>query len=307
MYEYTINLLNQLIEPVTYLLTANKRIYWLYLISALLLIVLFYRSQPLAIKTIFKQLVSRKYWFNRSTQLDLKWIFLNQALALLLVVPIISGQLAWAIGSYKILLNTFGAGDFIHWPSIHVLWAFTLVTFIADDFSRFLMHYAYHKVPFLWRFHAVHHSAKIMTPLTLYRIHFIEYLLNSCRSLLVIGTISGIFIYCFNGRIGVYEILGVSILNLLFNLAGANLRHSHIAIGFGKLEQIFISPAQHQIHHSSAKTHLDKNFGATFAIWDKLFGSWISSKNQKVRSFGLYRQWAKQSMKSQLLGIRPKQ
>ena len=109
--------------------------------------------------------------------------------------------------------------------------------------------------------------------------------------------------YCFAGKVGVYEVLGVSILTLLFNLAGANLRHSHVAISFGVFEKVFISPAQHQIHHSAAKAHLDKNFGASLAIWDKFFGSWLASKNQTVDHFGLYRQWAKQSFKSQLLGI----
>ena len=37
---------------------------------------------------------------------------------------------------------------------------------------------------------------------------------------------------------------------VLFNFAAANLRHSHIWISFGRFEKIFISPAQHQIHHS---------------------------------------------------------
>ena len=71
---------------------------------------------------------------------------------------------------------------------------FTLAVFIFEDFSRFLVHYLYHKVPLLWRFHAIHHSATVMTPLSLYRIHFIEMAINSCRSLLLIGGLSGILI-----------------------------------------------------------------------------------------------------------------
>ena len=70
-------------------------------------------------------------------------------------------------------------------------------------------------------------------------------------------------------------------------MAAANLRHSHVYIGFGYLEHIFISPAQHQIHHSRNKIHFDQNFGSCLSIWDKAFKSWRASANTKVSRFGL--------------------
>ena len=52
------------------------------------------------------------------------------------------------------------------------------------------------------------------------------------------------------------------------------MRHSHIGIQYWRwLEYILISLAQHQLHHSIAEEHYDKNFGATLALWDWLFGS----------------------------------
>ena len=175
--------------------------------------------------------------------------------------------------------------------------------FLAEDFTRFFMHYLYHKVPLLWRFHAIHHSAEHMTPLTLYRIHTIEMILNSCRSLFVIGGISGVFVYVFNGQIQPYTILGVGAFSLLFNLAGANLRHSHVWLGFGRLERWFISPAQHQIHHSSAREHWDKNFGASLAVWDRMFGCWVASKDEVVPRFGIHNKAVEQKISRQLLGL----
>ena len=164
---------------------------------------------------------------------------------------------------------------------------FSLVLFIIEDFSRFFVHWLYHRIHFLWRFHFVHHSATVLTPLTLYRVHSIEYLLNNCRGVLVVGAVSGVFMYCFNGAIGFPKILGVNLLNFVFNLAAANLRHSHIWISFGYSEHIFVSPAQHQIHHSRDKEHFDKNFGSCLAIWDKIFRSWKTSTNNKLKRFGL--------------------
>jgi sterol desaturase/sphingolipid hydroxylase (fatty acid hydroxylase superfamily) len=225
-------------------------------------------------------------------------------MALIFIVPVLMGQVAVAMSCYRALVGWFGDGDFLRWHSGWVMALFTVTVFIVEDFTRFFVHYCYHKIPLLWRFHAIHHSAITMTPLTLYRVHFIEYFINACRSLFVTGAISGLFMYCFVGAIGVYEVLGVSILNMLFNLAGANLRHSHIWIGFGRFEQVFISPAQHQIHHSSAKAHLDKNFGASLAIWDKWFGSWLPSQTEQVKRFGLYKTVNPQKLYKQILGIK---
>jgi len=77
-------------------------------------------------------------------------------------------------------------------------------------------------------------------------------------------------------------------LGFLFNALGANLRHSHIWLSFGSLERWFISPAQHQIHHSSAEADRDINFGTCLAIWDRLFGSHRRASITPISiSFGL--------------------
>lgn len=297
--------LSIIFEPISFLVNSGKRIYWLYLLASVFFIFIAYRHSTALCLFKIKQTLNIKYWAGRNSVLDMKWIFLNQALAFLLLAPLLTGQVAWAMSIYRQLVSWFGAGDFIEWPYWQVVVLYTLVIFIAEDFTRFLVHYLYHKVPFLWRFHAIHHSAKVMTPFTLYRIHFVEYVINSCRAVFVLGFISGIFIYSFNGAISLYEILGVGVFTLIFNLAGANLRHSHIWLGFGKYERAFISPAQHQIHHSSSPKHLDKNFGASLAVWDKLFGTWLASKEEQVTHFGLYRQINRQALKKQLLGIKP--
>ena len=76
------------------------------------------------------------------------------------------------------------------------------------------------------------------------------------------------------GRIDLVTIGGANAMYVLFNALGANLRHSHIWLSYGRvMEHIFISPAQHQIHHSVAIKHHDKNYGSMFAIWDWMFGT----------------------------------
>lgn len=101
-----------------------------------------------------------------------------------------------------------------------------------------------------------------------------------------------------------FDLLGVNLFIFLFNVAGSNLRHSHICLRFGKWELFFISPAQHQIHHSVQLKHFNKNFGSTLAIWDSLFNSLLLSKNEQVKAFGLDQKLKnRQTLKQQWSGI----
>lgn len=129
-------------------------------------------------------------------------------------------------------------------------------------------------------------------------------IVNALRSIAVAGLVGGLFIYLFEGKIAPLMILGISAFSLLFNLAGSNLRHSPIYLGFGKVEKWVMSPAQHQIHHSADSDHFDKNFGVMIALWDRLFGTWLSSKTESVTVYGMGRCVdVKQSLSNHLKGL----
>ena len=131
-----------------------------------------------------------------------------------------------------------------------------------------------HKWPVLWALHKVHHSATVLTPMTVFRTHPLEGIIFSLRSAITQAIGISLFFYLFGNLVSLYTIVGVNVFVFVFNILGSNLRHSHIGIRYWKwLEYIFISPAQHQLHHSVAFEHHDKNFGAALAVWDWLFGS----------------------------------
>lgn len=282
-----IDQIHQLLLSFIFFIDIERRTYWVYLLSGFVVALVATWKSKKKLPLLFNATFSKNYWFNSSCYTDYQWIFINQFFRALVIVPLLATSLTVALYVNRVGMRYFGAGDFLDWPYQYVVISFSLVLFIIEDFSRFFVHWLYHRIPFLWKFHSVHHSATVLTPLTLYRVHSLEYLLNNCRGVLVVGIVSGVFMYCFNGAIGLAEILGVNLFNFLFNLAAANLRHSHIWISFGYLEHIFISPAQHQIHHSCDKKHFDKNFGSCLAIWDKFFDSWQTSTNNKVKRFGL--------------------
>lgn len=100
------------------------------------------------------------------------------------------------------------------------------------------------------------------------------------------GIVTGIFFYISAGEITIYTFLGTQFLLAIFNMIG-NLRHSHVWLDFGILGYIFISPAQHQIHHSALPKHFGKNCGFALAIWDWAFGTLYVPKERETFPLGL--------------------
>lgn len=287
MTNLLIEQLNQFLISLVFFIDPERRTYWLYLLSGLVVGIISLGKNKKKLYFFIKSTFSRKYWLNHSCYADYRWIIINQLLKILVIVPLLASSLTIAIYVNRLLIDNFGRGNFLEWPHQYLVILFGFSLFMVEDFSRFYVHWLYHRVPFLWRFHSIHHSATVLTPLTLHRVHSVEYVLNNFRGMFIVGITSGIFMYCFDGAIGTTEVLGVNLFNFMFNLAAANLRHSHVWITFGYLEHLFISPAQHQIHHSQEKIHYNKNFGSCLAIWDKAFTSWQTSANNKVKNFGL--------------------
>ncbi len=276
-------------DTLGYIAQGDKRIFWAFLLSSALIAL--WHSYKYQYADSLKQAISKawqpQHYFNRSTLLDLSLLLSNNTLRVLLVIPVIGSQLGVAIAVHKGLYH--GLGDSPNWSldGTLLISLFTLCFFIADDFTRFILHYAMHRFTWLWKIHSLHHNAETLTPLTLYRFNPLEMVLLSLRSVLTGGMVSGFFVYCFDGRISSVDILGANAFGFIFNACAANLRHSHVPLSFGKLEHWFISPAQHQIHHSSAKNHWNKNMGSCLAIWDRLAKTWIPGSNTQQLKFGI--------------------
>lgn len=283
-------LFDNLIASTFFVVDPASRLFWLSILSSVVLAILVLRLQGRTINLRFLRRVflSKRYWLNPSTITDLKWFVANCGVKAILATLFVSAQLAVTMGVALVLQREFGTASTSTLPWFTIAVVYSLVFFVAEDLSRFLLHVAMHKIPLLWRVHTVHHSATTLTPLTLHRVHPVEICLYYARGILVFGLISGVFVYQFGGQLTALDILGVDALGFLFNMVGANLRHSNIWLSFGRFEKQFISPAQHQLHHSSEVIHRDTNFGTCLAIWDRWLGSWQPAGTQKQKlTFGL--------------------
>jgi sterol desaturase/sphingolipid hydroxylase (fatty acid hydroxylase superfamily) len=251
----------------------EERIYWPYLLSSLVIGILVYGVRG-HIGNLKRDLFSKDIWFHPSARLDYRLFAFRFALSLLLTVP------AWFSASYlaiKISLQLFSVGEPPEISFSKTTWTalYTVTLFLFSDFSRFILHRWMHTVNLLWRFHQVHHSAEVMTPITLYRTHPIEGLLVTLRGIIVMGVIGGLFAWLTRGQVRALEIAGINAFAFVFNFLGSNLRHSHVFISFGPLERFLISPGQHQLHHERSTSGLNVNYGSFLALWDRMFGSHV--------------------------------
>lgn len=282
----------------------GSRLFHLNLIIAFLLVLgwllLKSKQQPLS-QSLRRYVFRKRYWWNRSTKLDYQIYAINSVFKVLLLIPLL--DFSFEISRWVSESLVDWTGDFAGLKaSTGLLLLFTTVGFIWDDFLRFAHHYLMHKIPFLWRIHSVHHSARILTPITLFRNHPLESALATLRNSLSLGVMAGVFIYLFEARLNLITLFGVNLFGFLFNLLGANLRHSHIPISFGsRLESLLISPLQHQVHHSRKREHFDRNFGVSLAIWDQMSGTLVKSHQVGRLSFGIQGQRQKSLIQEMLL------
>ena len=164
---------------------------------------------------------------------------------------------------------------------------YTIGAVLVLDFSAFYSHYLLHKIPLLWEFHKVHHSAEGLNPITGFRDHPVDVAFKQTFRALFLGVYMGIFSYFINQEIEAIAIAGLLISTFLFRFM-INLRHSHIWISYGwHLNHIFNSPAMHQIHHSKNPEHIDKNFALIFSFWDYLLGTIYVPKVREYFAVGI--------------------
>ncbi|MFW7379873.1 MAG: sterol desaturase family protein [Oligoflexus sp.] len=279
------DLLSQFLEPGMMFLDPSKRVFWGSLLGSLLLIVLLSGKSRLA---NLEKLFSRQIWWHKSSQADMKIIVINSLLRTVLIpgswisAAAIAALISWS------LTKLWGGKPELTWSPLVVMTLYSITMFVVDDFARFFLHYLQHRWRFLWHFHQVHHSALVLTPLTLYRTHPVDIIAARLRNALAYGCVTGVFFFYFGATVSGWDILGADALGFLFNLAGSNLRHSQVWIHFGPFESILISPAAHQVHHSDDPLHYDKNFGVCLSLWDRLWQTHFDPRNcDKELSFGV--------------------
>ena len=302
------SIVNNLLQYFQEILGPTSRVYPLYLVSAFVLALLAYlqieRSHAAedaahghdspedSDRSGFLQYVfDPRVIFHPSTRQDVKYFFVNGLVYYALISQFLIGLHALSTIFYSLLITWFGE---LSTPLLSTSVGFVLYTILAVvalDLGVYVMHYLFHMIPVLWEFHKVHHSAEELNPMTLFRVHPVDlFLTGLVVTIFNAMAFAGMF-YLTAHQPASLEMFGLNVILFLFYLFGYNLRHSHIWLNYPLwLSRILISPAQHQVHHSSAPKHYDKNFGLIFSFWDQLMGTSYIPRSYEKLSFGLSRE-----------------
>ncbi len=283
-----------LFEPFAEHFSVQGRLYWGSLVFTLVvaLLLYFFRDRRFRRHGFFAQCqAALAYCFpariyrSRSTRADVRFFVVDVLLQVILVTPFLLSADHVAKYTEQLLVFVFGvySQPFNPGPSAPVFVG--VIAVVAFDLGFYIAHRLLHRVGVLWEFHKVHHSAEVLNPLTLYREHPVDKIVTAACVGLLSGLAFGVFDYFSSAIVqpGAAWVIGV-----LFLVAGGHFRHMEIWISYGPvLNRLLISPAHHQLHHSVAAAHLDRNFGGIFAVWDWMFGSLCVPQKRQHLALGL--------------------
>lgn len=283
-------LTDPLLQALRAPLLAHERIYWAYLLAAGLIALGAYQDtgEGRGLRGFLRYLFPRDVWWHRSARVDYAFFLVDAVLFALLVVPWLGGAAAGRALGERLAgaLVARGAADV--GPSWLLPLALAVGLAVALDLALWLVHWAQHRVPLLWEFHKVHHSAEVLTPITVYRMHPVDTALNMLLTGLFAGALLGAAGWALGGEARPLTVAGLDVLTFLFYVVGYNLRHSHVWVDWGPaLSHVLVSPAQHQVHHSVDPRHWDKNMGFMLAVWDWLAGTLYVPRGREALRYGL--------------------
>jgi sterol desaturase/sphingolipid hydroxylase (fatty acid hydroxylase superfamily) len=219
---------------------------------------------------------------SNSCRLDVMFTFCQYFVTPLILTPILLTSVGITVGTHHLLETVFGSRPVVtdsFWLRLAVL----ATGVVIQDGVNFVAHYYDHKLKFMWEFHKVHHASTFLIPLTNRRLHPVQALFDNTPQLLAVGVWLGLITYLLRMPIEDNMVLGMDAWFFANLLSFYHLRHSHIPMSYGWLENFVMSPAQHQLHHSYATEHWDRNFGLLLSVWDKMAGTFVRSAPHEVR------------------------
>jgi sterol desaturase/sphingolipid hydroxylase (fatty acid hydroxylase superfamily) len=178
------------------------------------------------------------------------------------VMVVVTG---WTQENQLGLLNNLGLG----WPIRFVLGLVLL------DCWMYFWHWGNHVIPFLWRFHRMHHSDRHMDVTTATRFHLGEHVISAVL------------------KLGLIPLLGLEVWHLLVYdtlvIAVTQFHHADISLGRWDrwLRLVIVTPDMHKVHHSDWRRETNSNYSTVLSIWDRLFGSFRRRDDPGAIIFGL--------------------
>jgi len=171
-----------------------------------------------------------------------------------LIFPVLPAGVADA--AYRGGYGFFGYVGLPFWPSV-------VLGVVILDLVIYLQHLMFHAVPFLWRFHMMHHADLDIDVSTGLRFHPVEIVLSTILKIAVVAALGP-------------PLLAVVAFEVLLNgTAMFNHGNVYLPLGLDRVLRLFvITPDMHRVHHSVTIRETNSNFGFNLPWWDRLFGTY---------------------------------
>lgn len=155
--------------------------------------------------------------------------------------------------------NGWGFLNLLGWPN----WLAGIAAVVALDFILYLQHVMFHAVPFLWRFHMMHHADLDVDVTTGARFHLVEIVVSMIIKLAAVALIGA-------------SPRAVITFEILLN-ATSMFNHGNVRMP-GGLDRVMrwmvVTPDMHRVHHSVIREETNSNFGFNLPWWDRLLGTY---------------------------------
>ncbi len=207
-----------------------------------------------------EQAIFREFW-----KTDLAYFFVSHLFVQFVTIVTLKPAMVFFAWATIPAVRSFVGGQ-------HYIIQFIGIMIIAD-LTQYWVHRAFHSIPILWRFHAVHHSAERMDWLAGSRLHLVDIAVTRALSYLPIYLL------------GFAE--GPLFAYIVFVSFHATFIHSNFRFDFGPLKWLFATPRFHHWHHTSDLTFADKNFAVHIPVLDRLFGTYYLPDKRWPEAYGV--------------------
>ncbi len=203
----------------------------------------------------------------RSTRIDLSDSFNSIAIGL--------GYLGIGVVGSKLIAFAAYVWIFDHLRIVTWSWR-SPTTWIAywliGEFALYWIHRTEHRSRILWASHQVHHSSKDFSFTTAVRMPWTEMLYKP---------LTGLWAPLLGFPPIMYPVMGAA------SLIVGQLQHTSVVGSLGAADRIFMTPSNHRVHHASNRAYLDRNFGGSTVLFDRLFGTYVAESIDEPPVYGL--------------------
>ena len=215
-------------------------------LKAVLIIALIFIPLERLLPLHAEQSPARRHWLN-----DVVYLLFNG-----IVIKI---GLLIVIGTAMLVLHRFVPAGLAQAVQSQPVWLQAVEVLVLADAGFYLAHRAFHAVPFLWRFHSIHHSIEEMDWLAAHRVYPGDHILTKSASFLPVFALD-------------FSNSAILIFTLIYQWQSLFI-HSNTRIKVGPLKWLLASPQFHHWHHANEREAWDKNFAGQLPLLDMLGGT----------------------------------